>query len=150
MLKDDSSKCAEADSLLGGAVSWLDLTRITDGRGDLTFIEGGRHLPFDIARVYYLYNVPSDVMRAGHAHYALQQLIVASSGSFDLHLDNGFEKVVVTLDRPDRGILMGSMIWREIHNFAPSSVCLVLASLAYEEADYIRDYPTFLEAASRA
>lgn len=143
----NSSTSAEADRLLGGAIEWLDLTRITDGRGDLTFIEGSRHLPFDIARVYYLYNVPPNVMRAGHAHYALKQLIVASSGSFDLHLDNGYEKVVVTLDRPDRGILMGSMIWREIHNFSPSAVCLVLASMAYEEADYIRDYTTFLKTA---
>lgn len=150
MDKDKFSAAGESETLLGGAIRWVNLPRITDGRGDLTFVEGSRHLPFDVARVYYLYNVPQGVMRAGHAHFALQQLVVAVSGSFDLHLDDGSEKVVVRLDRPDRGIAMGSMIWREIHSFSAASVCLVLASLAYDEADYIRDYPTFLETARRS
>ena len=134
-------------SRLTDRFSLLDLPKITDGRGDLTFVEGLRHIPFEIARVYYLYNVPQSMMRAGHAHYELRQLMIAISGTFDLHLDDGFERTVVRLDRPDRGLLLGSMVWREIHAFSPGAVCVVMASLRYDEADYIRDYDSFLAAA---
>lgn len=122
----------------------IDLPRITDGRGNLSFVEGGRHIPFDIARVYYLYDVPDKQVRAGHAHRKLRQLLIAVSGSFDLHLDNGNEKAVFHMARPDQGLIMGSLIWREIHNFSTDAVCLVLASMPYEEQDYIRSYDKFL------
>jgi hypothetical protein len=139
------AKSIGSDDPLRGLGTWVDLPRITDGRGDLTFLEGGNHIPFDIVRVYYLYNVPKDQMRAGHAHYMLRQFVIASSGNFDLVLDDGIKRLTVHMDRPDRGLLMGSMIWRELHNFSPDAVCLVMASMRFDEADYIRDYSTFLE-----
>ncbi len=140
-----SSAREDSDDALKGLGTWVDLPRITDGRGDLTFLEGGKHIPFDIARVYYLYNVPRGQMRAGHAHYVLRQFLIASSGNFDLVLDDGVTRVTVPMDRPDRGLLMNSMIWRELHNFSPDAVCLVMASMRFDEADYIRDYSTFLD-----
>lgn len=84
-------------------------------------------------------------MRAGHAHYELQQLVIAVSGSFDLVLDNGFERKTITCNRPSQGVLMRSLVWRELNNFSSGSVCLVLASMPYEESDYIRDYDQFLK-----
>src|SRR5207244_1906220 len=113
-------------------------------RGSLTFIEGGRHVPFDIARVYYLYDVPESASRAGHAHHQLTQLIIAASGSFNVNLDNGFDKTIVQLDRPDRGLLLRPMVWRTIDGFSGGAMCLVLASIPYDEGDYIRDYKAFL------
>src|SRR5438128_893110 len=89
----------------------VDLPRVPERRGSLTFIEGGRHVPFEIARVYYLYDVPASATRAGHAHHRLTQLIVAASGSFDVNLDNGFEKATLHLDRPYRGLLLRPMVW---------------------------------------
>ena len=122
----------------------IELPRIPDARGSLTVVEGGRHVPFEIARVYYLYDVPASATRAGHAHHDLHQLMIASSGSFDVNLDNGFETATVRLDRPYRGLLLRPMVWRTLDNFSGGAMCLVLASIPYYEADYIRDYDAFV------
>ncbi|MGC3956794.1 MAG: FdtA/QdtA family cupin domain-containing protein [Verrucomicrobiota bacterium] len=124
----------------------VDLPKISDPRGNLTFIEGGRHVPFDIRRVYYLYDVPGGAERGGHAHKDLHQLIVAMSGSFDVVLDDGFEKKRIHLNRSYNGLYVCPMIWRELDNFSSGSVCMVLASNHYDEADYYRDYQDFLTA----
>jgi len=126
----------------------VDLPKIADPRGNLTFIEGGRHIPFDIKRVYYLYDVPGGSERGGHAHKGLQQLIVAMSGSFDVVLDDGINKKRVHLSRSYYGLYVCPMIWRELDNFSSGSVCMVLASNTYDEADYYRDYDEFLQARS--
>ncbi|MGA3266062.1 MAG: FdtA/QdtA family cupin domain-containing protein [Verrucomicrobiota bacterium] len=122
----------------------IDLPKIADPRGNLTFIEGGRHVPFEIKRVYYLYDVPGGAERGGHAHKALHQLIVAMSGSFDVVLDDGYEKRRIHLNRSYIGLYIPPMIWREIDNFSSGSVCMVLASNYYEESDYYRDHVDFL------
>lgn len=121
----------------------IDLPKIADTRGNLTFIEGGTHVPFDIKRFYFLYDVPGGAERGGHAHKALQQLIVAMSGSFDVVLDDGREKKVFHLNRCYFGLYICPMIWREIKNFSSGAVCAVLASLHYEENDYLRNYGEF-------
>lgn len=126
----------------------IDLPRINDPRGNLTFIEGNRHIPFEIRRVYYLYDVPQGAERGGHGHKALHQLIIAMSGSFDVHLDDGHTKKTLHLNRSDQGLYLCPMIWREIDNFSPGAVCAVLASDLYDEQDYYRDYPSFLKDAS--
>ena len=122
----------------------IDLPKITDPRGALTFIEGGNHIPFDIARVYYLYDVPGGAERGGHAHKALHQLIIAMSGSFDVVLDDGNNKKRVHLNRSYYGLYVCPMIWRELDNFSSGSVCMVLASNRYDEADYYRSYAEYL------
>jgi len=122
----------------------IDLPKITDPRGNLTFVEGGSHIPFDIRRVYYLYDVPGGAERGGHAHKALHQLIIAMSGSFDVVLDDGTEKKRIHLNRSYYGLYVCPMIWRELDNFSSGSVCLVLASNSYEESDYYRDYHDYL------
>lgn len=132
---------------LDSAIALIDLEKIADLRGNLTFIEGMRHVPFDVQRVYYLYDVPGGEARGGHAHYNLQQLIIAVAGSFDVLLDNGFEKRAITCNRPFQGILMKSLVWRELNNFSSGAVCLVLASMRYDESDYIRDYKKFISVA---
>jgi uncharacterized RmlC-like cupin family protein len=124
----------------------IDLPKIQDPRGNLTFIEGGRHVPFDIKRVYYLYDVPGGAERGGHAHKALEQLIVAMSGSFDVILNDGIESRRFHLNRSYNGLYVCPMIWRELDNFSSGSVCMVLASNRYDEADYYRNYDTFIEA----
>jgi hypothetical protein len=116
--------------------------------GNITPIYGGVHIPFEIARVYYLYDIPGGESRGGHAHKELQQLIIAASGSFDVLLDDGTNKRIVTLNRPYYGLLMPRMIWRELMNFSAGGICLVLASLNYDEHEYIRDYHEFLTAAA--
>jgi len=121
----------------------IGLPRINDPRGNLTFVEGGRHVPFEIKRIYYLYDVPGGAARGGHAHKDLQQLIIAMSGSFDVHLDDGLEKKVVHMNRSYNGLFVCPMIWREICNFSSGAVCLVLASIYYDEDDYYRDYSQF-------
>lgn len=122
----------------------VNLPKISDPRGNLTFIEGGNHVPFDIQRVYYLYDVPGGAERGGHAHKALQQLIVAMSGSFDVVLDDGHEKRRFHLNRSYVGLYVCRMIWRELDNFSSGSVCMVLASNRYDEDDYYRHYNDFL------
>lgn len=126
----------------------VELPKIHDPRGNLTFIEGGRHIPFDIQRVYYLYDVPGGSERGGHAHKGLSQLIIAMSGSFDVVLDDGKEKKRVHLSRSYFGLYVCPMIWRELDNFSSGSVCMVLASNRYDEEDYYRDYSKFLQASS--
>ena len=120
------------------------LKKISDIRGNLTVIEGLRDVPFDIKRVYYTYDVPSGEYRGEHAHKTLKQLMVAVSGSFDVHLDDGISKKVVTLNRPYLGLYIAEMIWRYIDNYSSGAVSLVLASDFYYENDYIRNYDDFL------
>jgi hypothetical protein len=121
----------------------ISLPKITDTRGNLTFIEGLRHIPFEISRVYYLYDVPEKCQRGGHAHKALHQLIIAVSGSFDVHLSDGKNTKIFHLDSPIIGLYVCPMIWRELCNFSENSICLVLASNYYDEDDYYRDYDQF-------
>lgn len=121
----------------------IDLPKIHDPRGNLTFIEGGVHVPFAIERVYYLYDVPGGSERGGHAHKALHQLIVAMSGSFDVVLDDGSARRRVHLSRSYYGLYLCPMIWRELDNFSSGAVCMVLASNRYDEADYYRDLGEF-------
>jgi len=125
----------------------VELPRISDPRGNLTFIEGDRHVPFTIRRVYYLYDVPGGAERGGHAHRHLEQLIVAMSGSFDVVLDDGTNRTRFHLNRSYNGLYVCPMTWRELDNFSSGSVCMVLASRPYEESDYYRDYERFLEEA---
>ena len=125
----------------------IDLPIIEDRRGNLTFIEGGNHIPFDIKRVYYLYDVPGGSHRGGHAHKGLHQLLIAMSGSFDILLDDGRTKFKYHLNRSYYGLYIPPMIWREIDNFSSGSVCMVLASEHFSEDDYYRDYDQFSQAA---
>lgn len=124
----------------------IELPKIADPRGNLTFIEGGRHVPFEIRRVYYLYDTPGGAERGGHAHKGLHQLIVSMSGSFDVILDNGRQKRRFHLNRSYYGLYVCPMIWRELDNFSSGSVCMVLASNFYDESDYYRDYKKFVKA----
>jgi len=126
--------------------SIINLPKIADPRGNLTFIEGGRHVPFQIQRVYYLYDTPGGAERGGHAHKGLQQLIVAMSGSFDVVLNDGQEKKRFHLNRSYYGLYVCPMIWRELDNFSSGSVCMVLASNYYDESDYYRDFQEFVKA----
>ncbi|XRO75842.1 sugar 3,4-ketoisomerase [Methanocaldococcus sp. 28A] len=116
---------------------------ITDYRGNLTFIEEYKHVPFEIKRVYYLYDVPTGATRGGHAHIELEQVIISLSGSFEVIIDDGYSKKSVFLNRPHYGLYIPPGIWRELVNFSSNSVTLVLASMPYDEKDYIRDYETF-------
>jgi hypothetical protein len=136
---------AGVPSEAGASWELIDLPVIRDNRGNLTFVEGTRHVPFKIERVYYLYDVPSGSERAGHAHKTLRQLIIAASGSFSVHLEDGRKRETVYLNRSHRGLLMGPMVWRVIDDFSSGAVCLVLASSFFDEADYIRDHATFLK-----
>lgn len=123
----------------------INFPKIYDSRGNLTFIEGGNHIPFDIQRVYYLYDVPGGAERGGHAHKALHQLIIAMSGSFDVTLDDGSNMKRFHLNRSYNGLYVCPMMWRTLDNFSSGSVCMVLASNKYEEDDYYRDYAEFIQ-----
>ncbi len=127
----------------------INLPRITDPRGNLSFIEGGKHIPFDIKRVYYLYDVPGGSDRGSHAHKNLHQFIVAMSGSFDVTLDDGKIKKLFQLNRSYNGLYVCPMMWRDLDNFSSGAVCMVLASAHYDENDYIRDYSQFTSLTSK-
>lgn len=127
----------------------INLPKLTDPRGNLTFIEGNRHIPFDIKRIYYLYDVPGGSERGGHAHKALSQLIIAISGTFDVILSDGCDKKRFHLNRSFQGLYVCPMLWRELDNFSSGSVCLVLASNVYDETDYYRSYDEYLKALSK-
>lgn len=121
----------------------IDLPKISERKGAITPIYGEEHVPFRIERIYYLYDVPGGESRGGHAHKELQQLIVSVMGAFDVVLDDGHERKKVHLDRAYHGLYISTMIWRELENFSSGGICLVLASAAYDEKDYIRDYQEF-------
>lgn len=120
----------------------LSIPTIEDYRGNIAVVENDV-LPFDIKRVYYLYDVPSSASRGGHAHKNLQQVLIALSGSFDVILKNGSETQIVTLNKPNKGLLIRSSVWRELENFSSGAVCMVLASEIFDESDYIRDFKEF-------
>lgn len=126
-----------------GGCKIITLPRISDPRGNLTFVEQTRHIPFDIKRVYYLYDVPGGESRGGHAHRALEQFIVAAAGSFEVSITDGQERETVTLNKPFEGLYVPRMVWRDIQNFSSGAVCLVLASDYYDENDYVRDFEIF-------
>ena len=127
-----------------GACKLIELPKIQDSRGNLTFVEGGNHIPFDISRVYYLYDVPGGAARGGHAHKELHQVIIAMSGSFDVLLDDGVNSKRIHLNRSYVGLYVCPMIWRELDNFSSGSVCMVIASNRYLESDYYREYKEFM------
>ena len=124
----------------------VDLPRVEDPRGNLTFVEGGNHVGFDVARVYYLYDVPGGAERGGHAHRETHELIVAINGSFDVVLEDGDRIERFHLNRSYYGLYVPAMTWRSLDNFSSGSVCLVLASERYSEDDYHRDYGEYLRA----
>ncbi len=128
----------------------MQLPKVHDTRGNLTFIEGGGHVPFPIRRVYYLYDVPGGASRAGHAHKQLEQFVIAMAGSFDVLLDDGAEQRRFHLNRSYFGLYIPPMIWREIDNFSTGAVCLALASQHYDESDYYRSHAEFLDAVRHA
>jgi len=128
----------------------VDLPKHADPRGNLSVIEGGVHIPFDIKRVYYLYDVPGGSSRAGHGHKELQQVMIAMSGSFDVIVDDGFERKKIHLNRSYHGLYIPQMMWREVENFSSGGVCLVLASTLYDKADYYHDYEEFVKVAHAA
>jgi hypothetical protein len=121
----------------------LPLSKIHNRAGNITIVEGQRNIPFDVKRIYYLYDIPSGEDRGGHAHLELSQLIIAASGSFDILLNDGINKKIVTLNRPDYGLMVVPGIWREIMEFSSGGICLVLASHKYDESDYIRDFDNY-------
>ena len=127
----------------------INLPKIADPRGNLTFVEGGRNVPFEIKRVFYLYDVPGGESRGGHAHRKCEQFIVAMSGSFDVIVDDGEKRRTFTLNRSYYGLYLPSMIWREMANFSSGSVCMVLASEFYDEGDYFREHDKFVAAVNR-
>ena len=127
----------------------LPLSKIHNRAGNITIVEGQTNVPFEIKRVYYLYDIPGGESRGGHAHKELYQLVVAAGGSFDVLLDDGENKKVVTLNRPYYGLLIVPGIWRELLEFSSGAICLVLASHKYDAADYIRDYKEFLKLKKR-
>lgn len=125
-------------------VKIIEFPKVENRKGNLAVIEK-EVIPFAIKRVYYLYDVPSTSTRGGHAHKSLSQVLIAISGSFDVLLKDGTETRVVTLNKPDRGLLIKNYTWRELENFSSGAVCLVVASQEYDEEDYIRDYDVFID-----
>ncbi|MBL7771392.1 MAG: WxcM-like domain-containing protein [Chitinophagaceae bacterium] len=123
----------------------LNLSQLGDRHGHLTIIENEQDVPFEIKRVYYLYDIPGGESRGGHGHIHLESLIVAVSGSFDVTVDDGHERKTISLNRPYHGLHIKPGMWRELHNFSSGAVCLVLASELYNEEDYIRNYQQYLE-----
>ena len=123
----------------------LPLNKIHNRAGNITIVEENNNIPFDIKRIYYLYDIPGGESRGGHAHKELRQLIIAASGSFNVLLNDGKNKKIVTLNRPDYGLLVVPDIWRELFEFSSGAICLVLASEVYSEKDYLRTYDEFLK-----
>lgn len=128
----------------------IDLPKITDHRGNLTFLEGSRHVPFDIKRVFYIYDIPSGEDRGAHAHYDLHQFIICLSGGLDVHLDDGHKQKTVKLNRPWIGLHIPPRIWASERDFNPNTVYLVLTSDVYRPESYIHDYDEFLKEVNRA
>ena len=120
-----------------------DFSKIHSEAGNITVVENGKNLPFNIKRIYYLYDVPSAAVRGGHAHYELEQFIIAAGGSFDVVLDDGINKRTISLNQPNMALHIVPGLWRELDNFSSGSICMVLASELYNENDYIRDYYEF-------
>lgn len=133
-----------SSAVVKGSVREISLPQIHDPRGDLTFVEGQNHVPFDINRVYYLYNVPVDAERGGHAHKELEQVVFALSGSFRMTVDDGYTRSEYWLRDPRKGLYISRMVWREMDAFSQGAVCMVLASHRYDEDDYYRDYDDFV------
>ena len=125
--------------------SVIDISKVHKDSGNITVVENSQNIPFDVKRIYYLYDVPGGETRGGHAHYELEQFIIAASGSFDIIVDDGTNRKRVSLNRPNLALHVVPGLWRELDNFSSGSISLVLASHTYEESDYIRDYNTFLE-----
>ena len=123
----------------------FDFPVIHDPRGNLSFVEANNHIPFEIKRVYYLYDVPGGSMRAGHAHKELHQVLIAMAGSFDVVVDDGIDQTAIQLNRSYYGLYIPPGIWRVIENFSSGSVCMAIASEFYSEEDYYRDYDDFLK-----
>jgi len=121
----------------------IDFPKIAEARGNLSVIEENRQIPFEIKRVYYLYDVPSGATRGGHCHKIMEQVLIALSGSFDVVLDDGFTRKSFFLNRPHYGLYIPPGIWRELENFSSNSIALSLVSTLFDEGDYIRDYETF-------
>src|ERR1043165_8398658 len=142
----DARKIDGLTTMSIGECKLVELPKIADPRGNLTFLEGGKHVPFEIKRVFYLYDVPGGETRAGHALKSCHQFIIAISGSFDVVLDDGHEKQRYQLNRSYRGLYVPPLIWRELDNFSSGSVCAVLASECYDGEGYYRTYADFLAA----
>lgn len=124
--------------------SMVNVSKVHNEAGNITVIENRKNISFDVKRIYYLYDIPGGESRGGHAHYDLEQYIVAASGSFDVILDDGKNKKRITLNRPDKALHIIPGLWRELDNFSSGSICLILASHKYDEKDYIRDYKEYL------
>ncbi len=125
--------------------SVIDISKVHNEAGNITVVENKINIPFDLKRVYYLYDIPGGEARGGHAHYELEQYVIAASGSFDVILDDGKNRKIVNLNRPNFALHIVPGLWRELDNFSSGSICLVLASHKYDESDYIREYREFLE-----
>ena len=125
--------------------SIIDVSKVHNKAGNITVVENGKNIPFDVKRIYYLYDIPGGEARGGHAHYELEQYVFAASGSFDIILDDGKNRKIVTLNRPNLALHIVPGLWRELDNFSSGSISLVLASHIYDEKDYIRNYSEFLE-----
>ena len=125
--------------------SIIDLSEIHNRAGNITVIENGNNIPFDVKRIYYLYDIPGGEKRGGHAHYELKQFIIAASGSFDVTLDDGLNRQTVSLNRPNLALHIVPGLWRELNNFSSGSIVMVLASEVYDEKDYIRKYENYLK-----
>jgi len=126
------------------ACNLIHLPKIEDPRGNLTFVENSKHIPFDIKRAYYVYDIPTNSVRGGHAHKKLKQFLIAVAGSFDVTLNDGKNQRSFTLDSPTSGLYLANHVWCDINNFRAGSVCLVLTSDIYDESDYLRNYDDFI------
>lgn len=124
--------------------SIINISKVRNEAGNIAIVENEKNIPFNVKRLYYLYDIPGGESRGGHAHYDLEQFIIAASGSFEVILDDGENKKRITLNRPDMALHIVPGLWRELDNFSSGSICLILASHKYDEKDYIRDYPEFL------